>query len=126
VTCVVQVLLFTYFTVSGKVLAEAVHLGRLDAAPLARIAVRKRSNTRMLGAVIVALVLVTATGASSWRGGEASPWHYAAAGLIVTVLVMAFVRQYALVVENSRELEGVMSEYAQARRGSADSGSGSV
>lgn len=115
VTCVVQVLAFTYFTVSGKVIAQAVHLAKLDVTPLTRMARRKRRNTHALAAVIVAVVLVTASGASYWRGGVPVYWHEAGAALIVMVVALSFVRQYTLVVENNEDLERVMAEYSSRR-----------
>ena len=45
-SCLTQVGLFTYFTVTGKMVVQAVHLGRLERGPLVRVTLLKRSVTR--------------------------------------------------------------------------------
>ena len=51
-SCAIQVLAFTYFTVSGKVIVQAVHLGGLEPHPLMRVKAFKRSMTHWLGLVV--------------------------------------------------------------------------
>jgi cell division protein FtsL len=110
-SCAIQVLAFTYFTVSGKVIAQAVHLGRLDAGLVTRVKELKRSLTHLLAAVVASAVLLVATGGNAWRVGGSHWDHYAAAGLALVVHVLAWMRQYALITEHSRLFAETLSQY---------------
>lgn len=112
----VQVLTFTYFTVTGKMIGQAVHIGGLDAQHLQTVRNLKKRVTRCLGVSVVSLVLVTGSGADLWSGGEAASgvlgphvlWGFAA----TAVLALALFFEFGLIAENSRFFDGVMREYA--------------
>ena len=61
-SCFVQVVAFTYLTVTGKMIGQAVHLAGLDASILQTAKSYKRAVTRCLAGVFGAVVFVTATG----------------------------------------------------------------
>jgi hypothetical protein len=111
-TCLVQVLAFTYLIVTGKVLAQAVHLGRLDTAAVNRAKELKRFATRTLACVVVGAVIVTATGAAAWRGGDPHLYHLPASIAFVGVLAWGLFRQYDLVCRNARLLEQTLASYS--------------
>ena len=122
VSCLIQVLVSTYLTVSGKVIAQAVHLGKLDADPLRRLAQRKRTNTRLVAAVVVSIVLVTATGASHWRARVWSIWHFGSALALLGAHLLALAWQYLLVADNSADLEATLAAYTDHRPATATAG----
>lgn len=114
-SCFVQVVTFTYLTVTGKMVGQAVHLAGLDASILSSIKVYKRRMTRCLALVFGAMILVTASGAAGWRIGSATIWHQVAAGVVLVVHWGAFVREYEIVFLNSRLVERALAEYEKAR-----------
>lgn len=114
----VQVLTFTYFTVTGKVIAQAVHLAKLDSAHLAEVGFLKKSMTRCLACVVLALVVVVATGARYWSLRQSPTWHVAAAALTLLVHMAAYLHEYSLVVRNAELLSRTMTDYRTARTAS--------
>ncbi len=116
VCCLVQVVTFTYFVVTGKMLAQALHLGGLDLAPLAEAKRLKRNAMRWLAAVVVGMVLVTATGATHWRERGVSTWHFVAGCVVILVQASALFGQFLLVARNAALVEKVLREYAAQRR----------
>jgi hypothetical protein len=115
-SCFVQVVTFTYLTVTGKMLGQAVHLAGLDATIFERLKTYKRGVTRCLAVVFGAVIFVTATGAVGWRAGSATAWHDVAAGLALVVHAGVLWRQYEIVFLNSRLVERTLGEYELARR----------
>ena len=114
----IQVLTFTYFTVTGKVIAQAVHLAKLDPAHLAEVGFLKKSMTRCLACVVLALVIVVATGARYWSLRQSSTWHVAAAAMTLLVHVAAYLHEYSLVVRNAELLSRTMTDYRTVRTAS--------
>jgi hypothetical protein len=114
-SCGIQVVIFTYFTITGKMIAQALHLGGLELAPLALVKSFKKSTARLLGLVVLGNVLATATGATQWTVGERTPWHFVAACGLVLIHGFTFYREVALVSENARLMDGVMSDYTAKR-----------
>jgi|CXWL01.1.fsa_nt_gi hypothetical protein len=112
----VQVVTFTYLTVTGKIIGQAVHLGGLEASIHDRVKSYKRGATRCLAAVFGAMVFVTATGAAGWRSGGATVWHDVAVGLVLVVHGGVFWREYEIMFLNSRLVERTLGEYEQARK----------
>jgi len=115
VSCLTQVLAFTYLTVSGKVLAQAVHFGALPDASLQQTKRLKQAFARCLGLLVVSLVPVIATGASAWRGGRVE-FHWLAVTITFALHGVALVRQYRLIATNEVVVGGVLQEYEQIRR----------
>lgn len=114
-SCFVQVVTFTYLTVTGKMIGQAVHLARLDSAITARVKSFKRSITRNLAAVFGTIVLVAATGASGWRAGSATTWHLMASIILFAAHLWIFVREFEVVILNSNLVEQTLRTYESAR-----------
>ncbi|MFQ5414922.1 MAG: hypothetical protein ACE5E6_10735 [Phycisphaerae bacterium] len=116
----VQVVIFTYLTVSAKVIHQTVALGRLPHRPLDDVRRLKRSMTHCLGAVVASLVLAAATGGATWRLPEQrSLLHLVAAAVVIVVHTAAYYRQYNLVVRMSALLAAALRAYAAHARPSA-------
>ncbi|MBI4717433.1 MAG: hypothetical protein HY763_06490 [Planctomycetes bacterium] len=115
VSCLIQVVTFTYFSVGGKMLAQALHLGHLELTPLMEAKDLKRSAMRSLAVVFAAVVIVTATGAAHWRSSSSANLHLAAAGAAILAHLAAWYRQYALIVRHSELLALTLTAYAAAR-----------
>lgn len=116
----VQVLTFTYFTVTGKMIGQAVHIGGLGDECLQTVKRLKMRVTRCLGVSVVSLVLVTGSGADLWAGGQQASgvlgphvlWGFAA----TAVLVLSLFFEFGLIVENGRLFDRVMREYADRKK----------
>lgn len=121
--CFLQVLVFTYFTIAGKLVAQAVHLGQMDTSPLEACKRLKKRLTRLLAGSALSLVLVTATGASAWRGGQFSWPHFLSAAAVVAVHVGVWIGQYTLVVQQAALLETILRQYRE-KKGDISSQSG--
>jgi hypothetical protein len=113
--CLVQVLSFTYLAVSGKVLTQAVHLGKLPLDPVDRGKEIKKRFARCVGAVVLLMVLVVATGAAAWRVETPPPYHFPAVAVFACGWVFIHVRELGLIAENARLMEQTLAEYAKAR-----------
>lgn len=116
VSSLCQVIVFTYFTITGKLINQAIHLGALDPGPRDDARRMKGSVTRLLGIVVGSVVLVTASGASCWRGRLPGEWHLAAAFLLIAVHGVAYYREYNLVWENGQLADGVLTRYEEKKR----------
>ena len=118
VSCFVQVAAFMYVNVTARAMTQAIHLGKLDTAPLPGLRRTKRSMVHALAMVVLGVVAVTATGAVHWQSGDRLVWHWAAAGVLFLLHLAAFFREYSLIVEHGAQMSQVMSAYAEhvARR----------
>lgn len=114
-SCLIQVAAFTYLTVTGKVLSQAIHLGSLPLAHLDAAKSIKRKFTGCLGLCFSTIVLVTATGAAAWRGGKPSAWHWLAAALTVVVHLWVWFRQYFLLKHNADVMTKALAQFDDAR-----------
>lgn len=114
-SCFVQVVTFTYLTVTGKMAGQAVHLAKMDASILFTIKRFKRGMTRCLAAVFLSIVFVTASGASGWRTGGVSLWHDVAAGIAFVVHAVVLWFEFEIVVANAHLVESTMIGYQKAR-----------
>lgn len=115
-TAFVQVLTFTYFTVTGKVVAQAVHLAGHDRAALAGVKRLKRSVSHYLAVMLLAVVVVTVSGAAHWRTNELSTLHLLCGGGFLPIACAVLVREYALVVANARLMTAAMETYERWHR----------
>ncbi len=115
-SCFVQIVAFTYLTVTGKMIGQAVHLGRLDASILATAKTYKRGVTRCLAVVFGAVIFVTASGAVGWRTGGATGWHQVAAGLVLVAHAAVFWKQYEIIFLNSRLVKRALEQYEESRK----------
>ncbi len=115
-SCGVQVLAFTYLTVTGKVIAQAIHLGGLDLAALDEAKAIKRSLARTLGALVLMMVAATASGAAAWRSGDPHTYHLSAAFLLLAAHAWALFREYGLIARNALLLDRTLRDYEQRKR----------
>lgn len=113
--CFTQVAGFTYLTVTGKVVAQAIHLSALDGACLARIKRYKRSFARYLAVAILTLCLVSATGGAAWRSPESVSVHILATILVAVVHAWVFRRQNEIIRSNAALVETTLKDYASWR-----------
>jgi hypothetical protein len=123
-TCFVQVLVFTYFTVTGKMMSQMVLLRRADTSAILRAKYLKTQVTRRLAALVLAAVFATATGAMQWRGYGPSRLHLAAAALATGAHAWILLRQYSLVVENASIFSAVLRDYSQPPSASPSAAAG--
>jgi len=110
-TVFVQVLAFTYFTVTGKIVGQAVHLAGHDAAAIVEVKRLKRSVTRYLLVMLLAVILVTVTGAVHWRTNELGTLHLICAGGGLPFAGLVLLREYALIVDNTALLADAVGTY---------------
>lgn len=110
-TCLVQVLGFTYLTVTLKLMGQAVHLGKLPLDHLLAAKALKRRMTHCLAAAIATVLISTATGADSWRAG-AGGWLHLALGLIFPLwLPYLLYVEFTLIARNAALVAAVMRQY---------------
>ncbi len=114
--CLIHTVVFTYFTVTGKLIQQSLALGKFDIptgmAPVKR---RKAWVTRMLGASVAPIVLVVGTGAWGVEGVPHQRWHFAAGLLVTIVHLLAYPVYYARIVENARHLDASMIAYRERK-----------
>lgn len=113
--CLIQVVSFTYLTVTGKVMAQAVHLAHLDISLLSEAKRLKGAFTRLLAASFGGILAVTASGASAWRMGTFSPTHMVLAGAMLVMQGWVWIAQFRMVQRNERLLDGLMEQYRATR-----------
>ena len=119
-SCFVQVLGFTYLTVTGKMIGQAANLANIDPTCQARVKQYKRSFTRQLALAIVCVVLASATGGASWRSRDALAVHYAAAMIAALAHVWVYRRQYHILRRNADLVETTVRAYSLWRTRRSD------
>lgn len=125
-SCFIQVALFTYLTVSGKVVAQAVHLGSRDLDTLARIRRLKRSMIHAVAAMVAGVVFVTATGAVRWRAADGGAIHVAAACAVVLIHAVVLCYEYGLVARTATLVAETLRSYNEHRRTTAANAAGDL
>lgn len=121
-SCLLQVMAFMYLAVTGKIIVQAVHLGDLELAPVYESKRLKKQFARILAAVVVALMLVTATGAYQWREGVSSWAHLSAASGFILVHLVAAYLQFALICRNKALVSRVLKSYTPRSAGASAAG----
>ncbi len=114
-SCFIQVLGFTYLTVSGKVIAQAAHLANLDPACLMIAKKYKRSFTRLLALLVVSIVLSAATGGAAWRSHDARVAHIPAVMIAVLIHAWAYRAQHKVLSGNAGLVETTLRVYSEWR-----------
>jgi len=115
-SCFIQVMVFTYFTVTGKMLGQALHLMKTDIHPLLESKRIKRGVTRLLAATVLSLLAVTITGAIQWRSNRFAEIHWTAVVVALAVHAGAYYVQYSSIVLNSRLLGEILDRYTAMRK----------
>ena len=118
-SCFIQVLVFTYFTVTGKVVGQAVHLSDLPPGPLDKVRGFKRAITYRVATMFGSILAVVATGAAAWRSDSPVVSHPVVAGVVVMVHLWIWLQEYRLIVSHARFVEETLSRYEAKGRGSA-------
>lgn len=113
--CFIQVVGFTYLTVTGKVIAQTAHLASLDPGCLAGVKQYKRSFTRHLALAIISIVVASATGGAAWRSHEALTFHFPAAMIAAIIHVWVYRRQHYLIRRNANLVESTLTAYSSWR-----------
>ncbi len=113
--CFVLVITFTYFTVTGKMMAQAIHLGKLDYAPMNDVRTLKRSVTRCLGLAFLSVIFTTATGAAHWNRADQQTMHLLAVSVLFTIHCGVLYRLYMLIESNDALSVKVFAAYRKVR-----------
>ena len=111
-TCLIQVLAFTYLTVTFKMMTQAIHIGQFPTDPLIQAKSLKKKMARCLGAVFTGILLVTATGAMNWRDGSNDWFHLVTGVSLVVMLLFVSIQEFTIMVRNAALVDAVMRRYA--------------
>jgi hypothetical protein len=116
--CLIQVIVFTYLTVTGKVVTQVLHLAHADLTPMKTVKSIKREATHLVGLMILGTVPVVAAGAHTWRTHESQDLHLMLA--LVSLACHGFVlfREFSLVTRNTRLVNSVIQQHGVANVGS--------
>lgn len=115
-SCFIQAVVFTYLTITGKLVVQAIHLGGLSASPLEQVKNLKRSCSFALLLIVGSLVPAVATGAYHWAGGQAYWFHIPLAVATLAAHLVGYYRQMAIIRGNAALVAGVLREYDARRR----------
>ncbi len=107
----VQVLIFTYFNVTGKMVTQAIHLSAADKTPIFQQKQIKYSYMWLMAIVLGCFLFSVITGATSWRTGITGYAHLLAAGVIIAAHLFVFTKEYSLIVVNSLVVKQVLQAY---------------
>jgi len=110
-TALVHVATFTYFTVTGKAVRQAVALAHLDEGLLGEVQRFKRGVTRCLAGGMLPLIATVALGAVVLRNPAHHDYHLLVALVTLGANVAAFSAEFQLIRQNQALVERVMSEY---------------
>ena len=114
-SCGVQATAFIYLAVVGRMIAQAVHLGGFDTAPIHEAKRLKANWTRWMAIVVVSIVFVTATGAVRWRGGAVG-LHQLAVLCFVVVHMYVLYWQYLVIVREATLVARALEAYTERKR----------
>lgn len=114
-TVLLHVVVFTYFTASGKLMTQAVTIGRLDRDPLQQIAHFKRRITRCVALAYAVLLTTVALGALIDNQGRLHGWHGLCGALTILVNAVIFHIENDLIVRNGCLIAEVFAAYDAAR-----------
>lgn len=110
-SCLLQVTVFMYLAVTGKIIVQAVHLGDGNLEPVYEAKRLKARFMRMLAAVVGAILFITATGAYQWREGVSSYVHLVAASVFLLVHFVTAYLEFALIGRNAALMNRVLGSY---------------
>ena len=114
-TVLIHVVVFTYFSATGRMISQAVWIGHLDHAPLDRVRHFKARVIRWVAGAVGTIVLVGSLGATcatdpAWRWG-----HAAAAILAIAINAVAFHIEFGYILQNRELMTTVLDQYDAAR-----------
>ena len=114
-SCLLQIIAFMYFSITGKLISQAMLIGKLDDAPIAQSKKYRKAATRWLGVLIASLIPVIATGANRWGGGNSQTIHFLLACITFGAHILVFTKQFPLIGLNHQLLESTMESYRERR-----------
>lgn len=114
-SCLIQVLAFTFLTVTGKSIVQAVHLGHLDPEPIIEVKRFKRQLTFCLAGLVCLILIVVATGASQWALRRSGTAHMVSAAALLVLHGVVLAREYFILRKNESLLEQTMELYRNRR-----------
>jgi len=110
-TCLIQVLWFTYLTITFKLMGQAVHIGKLPLEHLLAAKEIKRRMTHCLAVAVGTVLLTTATGADSWRAGVGGCVHLLLGLIFLLLLPYLLFTEFTLIARNAALVAAVMGQY---------------
>ncbi|MGB0716566.1 MAG: hypothetical protein ACPGXK_11840 [Phycisphaerae bacterium] len=114
-SCLVQIVAFMYFSITGKLISQAVLIGKLSHDPIHQSKVYRRTATRWVGILITSLIPVVATGANRWGGGADNSVHLLLVCIMLAVHILVFTKQFPLIGMNHKLMEATMKDYREKR-----------
>ncbi len=120
-TCLVQVVVFTFLSVNGRLISQAVHLGALAPTPINTIRQLKRRTGRCLAVMALLLVLAVATGAVHWRSGAYTWPHFLLVCLFLTAHFPVLLLEWQVICRTRRLVDETMGAYRLARANQSES-----
>ncbi len=109
--CLIQVIVFTYLTVTGKMVTQVLHLAHADLSPMKTVKNIKREATFLVGLMILSTVPVVAAGAHTWRTHESQELHLMLAFVSLACHGFVLFREFGLVTRNSRLVDSVIKQH---------------
>ncbi len=115
-TCLVHVVAFMYFVVSGKIVEQAVGAGQAVRDDLQRVIALKSKALLASFAGIAAIITAAGFGAAigSWVGPTA---HLVAAFSAILINALVFIRQFTLIERNRRLFDGIFDKAGEPHPG---------
>lgn len=115
-TLLIHALVFTYFSVTGRMISQAVFIGHLDRTPLQRVRSHKRRVLCWVAIGFLSTVPVVAFGALAAREHAWHLWHLLTAGLALILNLLAFYIEYDCVARQSILMRDVLERYDAVRK----------
>lgn len=111
-----QVLTFTYFNVTGKVVTQALHLSSADLSPIFQQKRIKYTFMWLLAILVGSYLFSVATGATGWRTRNVGYEHLLAAGVSIVAHCFVLMREYSLIVDNTAIVKEVLRTYEEGQK----------
>lgn len=119
-TALLHVVVFTYFSATGRMISQAVWIGHLDRGPLDSVRDFKSRVIRWVAAGFGSIVVVASLGAVCARDPTWRLWHAAASILAITVNAVAFYAQHGCIHRNMELMTTVFEAYDAEQAGAQD------
>lgn len=114
-SCLIQTLVFTYFTVTCKMSIQAIHIAGMEPFPIEKMKKLKLSMMWLILILFGSILFSVISGALQIRASETGYTHLMAAGIILTLHTFVYIREYSLIDTNSRIVEQVLHGYESWR-----------
>lgn len=114
-SCLIQVSVFTYLTVTFKYAAQIAHLGKLELGFIPQARSFKKHVTRLLGMVFLLNLLVTASGSAHWRENGNGWLHLLAAAAVIFGHGVAYYFEFDIIYRNNHMVSDLLRRFEQRR-----------